>query len=160
MEEQLHQPSGAERKTRPFPQDAPTTNIVADASVGKSSPDVTCVLWSWDSGQMDQDKQGRLEARLEHSLSHELLLQVCTTELEHYLTHPGSSWKFWIQPLPPAPSELPQSSSLAAKHQQVLYIKVSIKSYIQIPCFTKGFSSTVLPFSPSHAIFFSFPPSV
>lgn len=83
MEEQLGQPSGAERKKGPFPQDTPTTNVVADASMGKSSPDVTRVLWSWDRGQMGQDKQGRLKARLEHSLSHELLLQVCTREQEH-----------------------------------------------------------------------------
>lgn len=82
--------------------------------MGKSSPDVTRVLWSWDSAQMGQDKQGRLQAWLEHSLSPELLLQVCTTEQERCPAYPGSSWKFWIQPLPPAPSELPQNSSLAA----------------------------------------------
>lgn len=105
---------------------------------------------------MGQDKQGRLKARLEHSPSHEVLLQVCTREQKRC---PESSWKFWIQPLPPAPSELPQNSSLAAKHQQVLNVKVFIKSHIQIPCFTKGFSSTpntVLPVSPSLVIFFLF----
>lgn len=158
VEEQLHEHAGEERETSPFPQDAPTTNVAADASVGKSYPDVvTRVLCSWDSGQMGQDEQGRLKARLEHSLSRELLRQVCAGEQERCPAYPASSWKFRTHPLPPAPSELPRNSSLAAKHQRVLNIKVLIRSYVQIPCFTKGFSSTphaVLPFSLSCAIFF------
>lgn len=81
VEEQLHEHAGEERETSPFPQDAPTTNVAADASVGKSYPDVvTRVLCSWDSGQMGQDEQERLKAWLEHSLSRELLCQVCTRE--------------------------------------------------------------------------------